>query len=102
MEKMKLLTRLYNWLSNTKPFDPKTTWGKIKEHRARRMLLNSNPEFLLWAFGDHHEHLCNIDKVNYWNLTHGDLFKIDHADQLPELILKMGSLWTEHVATNKK
>jgi hypothetical protein len=93
---MKLLERIYNWLSDNDPY------AKFREHRARKLFLNSNPEFLLWAFGEHYEDKDIQARMNYWNLTHGDKLFIDQVDHFGDRITQMGMLWTDYVAKETK
>jgi hypothetical protein len=91
---MKLLERLYNWLSSEDPT------GKIKAHKEKkkeRLFEDASPDFLAWAFGDGHEFLNMNDKMIAWNRLHGDKLKIEQVDHMHDALLPMGALWAQSI-----
>jgi hypothetical protein len=87
---MKILQKIYDWLSNTDPT------GKIKAHKAKqkeRLFDDASPDFLLWAFGPNYASFDMNNKMIAWNQLHADKLIIEQVDHMHDSLITMGQLW---------
>jgi hypothetical protein len=53
------------------------------------------PEFLRWAFGEHHARLMSIEKMEVWNELHGHLHIFSGDDKIVPSLQIMQSYWRQ-------
>jgi len=100
---MKILDRLYNWLSDISP--KQSMWDSIKKYKenkvADKLFDSSNPDFMSWAFGENYEALSLDQKMLAWNGKHGDKLPIDQIDHMYDKRTHMGELWVQSLQVRK-
>ncbi len=82
-----ILLRLKNYFFNPDYFDPVTDLH--------------DPIFLQWAFGPKYWSLKKEQKKQFWNHTHGELFKFSEKDEIHEYLPLIRQHWQEYKKTSK-